>query len=222
MTPPRPPHSLNGVAARVICISRTFGAGGEDVGGRVAEALGFRYVDEEIVELAAEKAGLDNETVADAEKRRTLAIRLLDSLAWTAAATMTPSFTPNAFTGDAEAALIRAVIAETAERGDAVIVAHAASIALAGRAEVLRIFVTAPPEVRARRVAEDAGIDEAAGAKLVQDSDRDRAAYLKRFYGLAAELPTHYDLVVNSEFLSPEEAAALVVQASQVVTVAAD
>jgi len=208
--------------AHVICISRTFAAGGEDVGRRVAEALGFRYVDEEIVEIAAEKAGLDPETVADAEKRRTLAMQLLDGLAWSAAATMTPTFRPNAFTGEAEAALIRTVIGETAERGDAVIVAHAASIALAGRAGVLRVLVTAPPEVRARRVAENTAVDEAAGAKLVRESDRDRAAYLKRFYGLAAELPTHYDLVVNSEFLSPEEAAALVVQASQVVTVAAD
>lgn len=222
MTPPRPPHSLNHVAARVICISRTFGAGGEDVGRRVAEALGFRYIDEEIVELAAEKAGLDHETVADAEKRRSLAMQLLDGLAWTASATMTPSFRPSAFTGEAEAALIRAVIGETAERGDAVIVAHAASIALVGRAEVLRVLVTAPPGVRARRVAEKAAVDEAAGAKLVHDSDRDRAAYLKRFYNLAAELPTHYDLVVNSEFLSPEEAAALVVQASGIVTVATD
>jgi cytidylate kinase len=135
---------------------------------------------------------------------------------------MTPSFTPSAFTGEAEAELIRTVIGETAEQGDAVIVAHAASIALAGRTGLLRVLVTAPSEVRGRRVAENAGVDEVAGAKLVRDSDRDRAAYLKRFYGLAAELPTHYDLVVNSEFLSPEEAAALVVQASQVVTVAAD
>jgi len=206
------------VAARVVCISRTFGAGGEDVGGRVAEALGFRYVDEEIIEVAAAKAGLDPEQVADAEKRRSLATRLLDNLALSGTAAMTPSFAPGAFTGEAEAALIRAVIGETAERGDTVIVAHAASIALAGRPGVLRVLVTAPPEVRGRRVAENAGVDETAGAKLVRDSDRDRAAYLKRFYGLAAELPTHYDLVVNSEFLSPEEAAALVVQASGGVT----
>jgi len=152
------------VAARVVCISRTFGAGGEDVGRRVAEALGFRYIDEEIVELAAEKAGLDHETVADVEKRRSLAMRLLDDLAWTASATMTPSFAPSAFTGEAETELIRTVIGETAERGEAVIVAHAASIALAGRAGVLRVLVTAPPEVRGRRVAENAGVDEAAGA----------------------------------------------------------
>jgi hypothetical protein len=220
LTPPRLPHSLKRVAAGVVCISRTFGAGGEDVGGRVAAALAFRYVDEEIVELAAAKAGLDPDTVADAEKRRTLATRLLDNLALSASATMTPSFVPRDFTGEPEAALIRAIIGETAERGDAVIVAHAASIALAGRPGVLRVLVTAPPEVRARRVAANAGVDEAAATKLVRDSDRDRAAYLKRFYGLSTELPTHYDLVVNSEFLSPEEAAALVVHASGVATAA--
>ena len=221
LTPPRRPHSLSGVTARVVCISRTFGAGGEDVGRRVAEALGFRYVDEEIIELAAEKAGLDHETVADAEKRRSLALRLLNELMWTAGPTMTPGFTPRDFTGEAEATLIREVIGETAEQGNAVIVAHAASIALAGRAGVLRVLVTAPPEVRGRRVAENAGVDEAAGAKLVRDSDRDRATYFKRFYGLDEELPTHYDLVVNTEFLSSEDAAALVVQTSGVVVVAA-
>jgi len=210
------------VTAPVVCISRTFAAGGEDVGRRVAEALGFRYVDEEIVELAAQKAGLDHETVADVEKRRSFAMRLLDDLGWTASATLTPDFAPGAFSGEAEAALIRAVIGETADQGDAVIVAHAASIALAGLPGVLRVFVPAPAEVRGRRAAESAGIEEAAGAKLVRDSDRDRAAYLKRFYGLAEELPTHYDLVLNAEFLSPEEAAALVVQAAVGVTVPAD
>jgi hypothetical protein len=35
-----------GVAGRVICISRTLGAGGEEVGWLVAERLGFAYVDE--------------------------------------------------------------------------------------------------------------------------------------------------------------------------------
>jgi hypothetical protein len=35
---------------------------------------------------------------------------------------------------------------------------------------------------------------------------------LKRFYDVATELPTHYDLVVNTDGFSVEEAAALVAQ----------
>ena len=40
----------------VICISRTAVAGGETVGRVVAERLGFRYLDDEVIQLAAEKA----------------------------------------------------------------------------------------------------------------------------------------------------------------------
>ena len=38
--------------------------------------------------------------------------------------------------------------------------------------------------------------------------------YLKRFYGVAVELPIHYDLVINTDALSVEQAAALIAQAS--------
>ena len=43
---------------RVVCISRDVGAGGEDIGRAVASQLGFRYVDEQIVQRVAEQSGL--------------------------------------------------------------------------------------------------------------------------------------------------------------------
>jgi hypothetical protein len=64
----------------VICISRTRGADGETVGHRVAEQLGFAYVDEDIVVAASRKAGLDPSTVARIEERAPLIDRLLDAL----------------------------------------------------------------------------------------------------------------------------------------------
>jgi len=57
---------------RVVCISREVGAGGETVGRAVAEGLGFRYVDEEIVTFAADKVGVPADLVADVEARRSL------------------------------------------------------------------------------------------------------------------------------------------------------
>jgi hypothetical protein len=38
---------------------------------------------------------------------------------------------------------------------------------------------------------------------------------LKRFYGIAEELPTHYDVVVNTEPSSVTQGAELVVDAAQ-------
>jgi cytidylate kinase len=96
-----------------------------------------------------------------------------------------------------------------------VIVAHAASFALAGRPDLLRVLITAPPEVRARRLAAENGTDEAGGEKLVQESDAARTAYLKSFYGVATELPTHYDVVINTGGISAADAAEVVVTAAR-------
>ena len=50
--------------------------------------------------------------------------------------------------------------------------------------------------------------------KVIKNSDAARADYLKRFYGVAVELPIHYDLVVNTDAISMKQAAALIAQAA--------
>src|SRR5690348_851365 len=65
----------------VVCISRTLAAGGEDIGRSVAEQLGFRYVDEEIIFKAARLAQVDPNVVARAEHKQPFLERLLDKLA---------------------------------------------------------------------------------------------------------------------------------------------
>jgi cytidylate kinase len=200
----------------VVCISRSPGAGGEEVGRTVAEALGFRYVDEEIVTYAADKLGVPVDLVADVEARRSLTRRILEEvLADMGGASMLAGAPPLVDTraSDDYRALIQQAINETAERGQVVIVAHASSQLLAGRPGVLRFFVTASPETLATRLAADGSVDEKAAAKLVKEGDRARADYLKRFYSVSRELPTHYDLVLNTDVISPERAAKLVLVA---------
>jgi cytidylate kinase len=111
-------------------------------------------------------------------------------------------------------ALIRDVIRDVAEEGDVVIVAHAASMALAGREDVLRVLVTASPETRTRRLAEATKLDTGQAAKAIRDEDAARNHYLARFYGVERELPTHYDLVVNTDRIDPDRAADLVLHAA--------
>jgi cytidylate kinase len=50
--------------------------------------------------------------------------------------------------------------------------------------------------------------------KFAKREDGARRDFLRRFYDIEDELPTHYDLVVNTDVLSVEEAARLVVQAA--------
>lgn len=203
----------------VICISHATGSGGDEVGRLVAERLGFRHVDAEIVADAAARGGISPGDVADEERRKSLVSRLLGSIsdggsnAAALAGGALPVIVGEGPGSDEIQTLIREAIEQTAARGNVVITAHAASHALDPSERTLRVFVTASPTTRARRVSELAGTDLAGAERTVKASDAGRRDYLKRFYDVAEELPTHYDLVVNTDGISVEEAAALVVHA---------
>ena len=83
-----------------------------------------------------------------------------------------------------------------------------------GSDDVLRVLVTASPETRAGRAAHESSLDDKKAAKAVADSDSHRAGYLRSFYGIGDELPTHYDLTLNSDSLSIELMSDLVVRAA--------
>jgi cytidylate kinase len=200
-------------------MSRAWGAGGEEVGRLVADRLGFVYVDEEIISRAAAKAGIDAGAVANEEQRKSLATRILQALARSGAEALPIAGAPppsghDEFPSSEELrALIRETIEQTAAKGNVVIVAHAASHALQRRPDALRVLVTASPDTRAKRICGSENLGKSEAAKAVKESDAARRDYLKRFYGVE-EQPTQYDLVVNTDALSFEQAAGLVVSAA--------
>ena len=215
--------------ARTVCISRSVGAGGEEVGRLVADRLGFRLLDEQIVAQAAEKAGIDPEQVEDTERRKSFLEQLRADLregggseayAYAGVAGLVPAIGPFPDeplpTAEELRRLIREAIEEAAEEGETVIVAHAASLALLTRTDVLRVLITASPETRSMRLAETHQLEQKQATKAVKQSDASRADYLKRFYGVSTELPTQFDLVVNTDQLTPAQAADLVVTAATV------
>ena len=207
------------MSCHAVCISRAVGAGGTEVGRLVAGRLGFLYLDEEIIARAATKGGITSAEVADEERRKGALSRLLTEIGRGAAAESyglagSAALLPVGTSPDLIRGLIQEAIEETAGGGDVVIVAHAASFALSGRPGVLRVLVTASPETRTQRLAESQGLEPKAAAKSIKESDGARADYLRRFYNVGEELPTHYDLVVNTDVLSVEQAAELVTQAA--------
>ena len=204
------------MACRVVCISHATGSGGEEVGRLVAERLGFLYVDDDIVASAAASGGLSPEDVADEERRRSFVTRLLEALAHDTSE-FGGGVVPRGLDTDAVRALIRETVERTAARGNAVIVAHAASHVVEPGHEALRVLVTASPSTRADRVGAAEGLEPARAARAVKDSDAGRRDYLRRFYEIDEELPTHYDLVVNTDVLAVEQAADLVSRAASTV-----
>jgi hypothetical protein len=212
------------MAHRVVCILRVTAAGGEAIGQRVAERLGFRYVDDEVIELAAKRAGLDPAVVESAERHRGLLSRLMDALIATPPEVTSyfPSRPNEYYPGSVAPAvvpppeklrrLIQDAIVEIARRGKAVIGAHAASIALRGTTDVLRVHVVASVPTRVRRLwLQNKLLSEEEFAKSIAESDHQRAKYLERFYDIHDEAPTRYDVVINTDALDVEQAAAAIV-----------
>jgi cytidylate kinase len=198
---------------KVISISRTIGAGAEEIGRLVATDLKFRYVDNEIIDWAAQKAGVSREVIERVERTPPLIDRILQHLgnAPVEAGSYMPAFTAS----ETYEGLIERVIRETATAGDVVIVAHGASIPLAGMPRALRVLVSASPEVRAKRIADGADIGIRRAEKAVRDSDRERASFLLRLYNVRHELPIHYDLVINTDHFTGSAAAALILKAAK-------
>ena len=196
----------------VITIARTLGAGGEDLGTKLADELGFRYVDAEIIDRAAALAQITPDEMARVEARKGLMARILENLARAGGGSMAAGGIPEPTllepTPNYERMIVD-VVHETADMGFVVIVAHGAAVALAGKEGVLRILVTASKDARVERVAAG-GQSKGQAAKSVEDSDKSRADYFKRFYQLDHELPTHYDVVVNTDVLDVDHAAAAI------------
>lgn len=203
---------------KVVCISSQDGAGAQEAALLVAGSLGFRLIDEDIVTRAALEAGVDQGVLADVERRKSAVAKLVEGMGWAGVGTgyVVPSidFARAEPASDALRGMIRSVIEDTAAAGSVVIVSHAASLALGEREDVLRVLVTASSPTRQRRLAAARGIDEKEAARTLKRSDAGREDYIKRFYGISAELPTHYDLVINTDKLAPEDAGTLIVQAA--------
>ncbi len=212
---------------RVVCVSRTLAAGGNHIARAVSQKLGFRYADEEIIKEAAQREGVDVAVVEDAERRQSFFDRLLDSLAVAPSPEMmsfSPGFpvTPTELleaggpaTTEHYRQLIREVVRDVAARGEVVIFAHASAVALGSSEGVLRVLVTASPQTRAERLAAAYDLSAKRAEKEIAESDKARRAYLRDFYDVTDEEPNLYDLVINTDVLTPREGVDIVLAATR-------
>jgi len=202
------------MAAPVITVTRQYASGGSDVAHRVAVALGWTVIDNEFVDQVAERAGLPAAEVAQREER---APGLLERLARTLAAASPELFLATAAAPRVEqdeATIVRVterVIAEAAAHGRIVLVGRGAQAVLAQRPDALHVYVVASQAWRIRHAVERLGVDPANARQVVDETDRQRDQYVKTYYKRQRHDFVNYDVVVNTERLGLDGAAAVVV-----------
>jgi cytidylate kinase len=199
----------------LITISRQYGAGGSEVARRVAEALGWRLVDNELVERVAARAGLAPEDVAKWEERvSTFVERLAGALAAATPELAVPAEAGGTVPKLGEADLVRiteSVVAEIAAEGRVVLVGRAAPVVLARQREALHVKLVAPKPHRVEAVAARLGVSQEQAAAAVDESDSTRARYHRQYYHRDWNDPVNYHLVLNTGTLGLDGATDVIV-----------
>jgi cytidylate kinase len=215
------------MTAAIVAFSVQIGSEGFTLARRVAEQLGYRYYDWEITSEAAARAGVSPTEVIAAERVPSFLERIMQRLGQVSAVSIegSPGLTEpspavmstalQAFTSEDYRQFIEKVVLELAERGDAVIVGHAAQYTLAGKSGALRVLVHGSPDRRAQRLAEEQQIDLEAALLAIRQSDKDRGELLKRVYHFDWLDAAMYDLTLNTDHLSLEAAADLVLASAR-------
>jgi CMP/dCMP kinase len=197
----------------IVTVSNEYGSGALEIATRVAEKLGYEYVDQQLPVVVAKRLRVTPEAVeANEDAAPTLGERLLSGLE-----RATPELAEASVIEPFDEELLHAVqeaVREYAARGDVVIVGRGASAILGARRDVLRVFIYAPRDWRIARVIESARVRREIAEAEVDRVDRARGAYLRDWYSLAFGDPQNYDLSIDTSRLSAVECAALIVAAT--------
>lgn len=202
----------------IVTLSASYAAGGSELGPRVAERLGFRFVDRAISVAVADELGV---SVEDAEA----VAQGTPSRLWESFAAMSPlgglSFPPFLGHPATDRELIESTEAQlrkVADEGDAVILGHAAAVVLANRTDALHVRLDGAPEGRVRAAMDQHGINSADAAAKRKQNDKIRSGYVRHFYDADSSSPSLYHLVLDTVRLGWAQSEELVVAAAQGVT----
>jgi cytidylate kinase len=110
---------------------------------------------------------------------------------------------------------ITGVIEALAEGGNVVLVGRGSPAILHDRPDSLHVLAMAPLETRVQRIALREEMKEGEARRRVQESDRGRAAFHRKFFKVEADDPSLFDLVICTGRLSYEAGADLTVTAAR-------
>ena len=198
-------------APLVITVNSAVGAGGDLVAQRLAERLSLPFVDRAIPVAVAQQLAVPVASAEALDEQRSHAgLRLLVS-----AANTEPLFglevTPADFDDEERFRLAtEAALWKLAATTGGVVLGRASAVILAGHPRALHVRFVASGPTRIRRVRERAGYDEHEAARVIERTDRARAAFAHHLYGVDLSDPALYDLIVTTDKIGIEDAAEVV------------
>lgn len=196
---------------RLITISREFGAGGSELAEELGRRLQWPVLDGDIVQRVAARLRLDEGTVRHFDEHPP------SLLARIASVLIIPQPDIHSFpmdgdlpSHDAIAQATRAVIQELGSSPPLIVVGHGSQCIFGRRSDVLHVRLVAPVGARLTRVMQRIKVDAANASLLIQRADRERQAYVQRYFHRDWRSEQLYDVQINTGHLSIGDGAAIV------------
>lgn len=202
-------RSAGCILIRVITVEREYGSGGGVIAKALAEHLGWQLCDHALTCEIAKRLRCDVAEVEQREERcDTTFYRLVKTF-------MRGSYEDQVGAGsiemlDAEhlAGISEKVICDVADKGNAVIVGRGAPWFLRNRQDAFHLFVYAPLEYKIVNV-QRSGHSRVEAEELVERVDRERAAFVKKYFNKTWPLRELYHMMINAK-VGPERVQQMV------------
>jgi cytidylate kinase len=172
----------------ILAISREYGSGGREIGHRVAERLGYDYVDKERLFRDLDEAGSRWGRVA----------RDVDEVCPTL-------WERHDWQYRGYVAQMEALILAYAAADRVVIMGRGSPFLLQGVSHCLKVRVVAPVAERTERVMVRESLGREGAERLIARVDAERACYIKANYGLEWDTEKFYDLTLNTGSLTMDQ-----------------
>ena len=199
----------------IITIARQFGSGGREIGHKIAEILGVKCYDRDLITLAAEKSGLSEEALHHADEKA--ASSLLYTLVMSSNMYHSNVDRFNVPINDKLFCVQSEIIRDIAQRESCVIVGRCADYVLAEYPRVVRVFLYADFENRVKKICAEESISEADARERIVKTDKRRANYYNYYSGQKWGKIDNYDLALSTDKLRPEGTARFIVEYARTV-----
>lgn len=197
---------------QVYTIGREFGSMGLLVGQKLAERLGIKYYDKELLQQAAKDSGFCEEIFENHDEKASssfLYSLVMDTYSagvggYTAAPFLDMPLNHKVFLAQFD------TIKKIAEQESCVIVGRCADYALANNPDVINVFVRADLEDRIKIISKRLDMTENKAKDLILKNDKQRASYYNYYTSKKWGDTASYDLCINTSKISVDNAVDLI------------
>ena len=196
----------------VITIGREFGSGGHEIGMKLAERLGIKCYDKELLELAAKESGLCEDLFASQDEKPTnsfLYSLVMDtySFGYSSAGFTDMPMNHKIFLAQFEA------IKKLASEGPCVMVGRCADYALADNPDCFSVFVHANLDWRINRIAQKYNKNAKEAKDMINKTDKSRSSYYNYYTNKKWGSADSYNLCLDSSKLGIDGTAKAIIEA---------